>query len=325
MRPFSSALVLAFIMTGSVSHAIPKIAYQTANEKTGIGLPPAKGISILSEIDDYRVGDEWGKRQVTSDNLKSETPAFQRAARATARVGGATGFVLGRFNGEIVVATNYHVMKSANGCRGSRVRFPLLGVEGNCERFIGSWTDIDLALFVLRAKSEGDAAKILEVAANFSFQNDVNREQKLLTVGFGVADNEDRNLMANQDSDCYVFSQTGEYRFMADPDKYNPGSYQAWSFAVGCDVSHGDSGSAMVDRETSQVLGIIWTGNIPKSSFVQNSKNLQDLFQRNDGMIWEELNYAVPAKKIGEHLRSQVDRGSLSSKDLAVLKALLGL
>lgn len=297
---------------------------QAAREKTGIGRPAAGGTHTQTDIDDYRVGDEWGKRHVTRDSMKSETASFQRAALATARVGGATGFVLGRFAGELVVATNYHVMNASYRCRNSRVRFPLLGIEGTCERILGTWSDIDLTLFVLRTSSEADTLKLLEVAANFNFQNDVVREQKLLTIGFGTAANENRNLMANQDSDCYVFSDTGEYRFMTDPDRYNPGSYRAWSFALGCDVSHGDSGSAIVDRDTSEVVGIIWTGNIPKSSFVQNSQNLQDIFQRKDGMIWQELNYAVPAKKIGEHIQGVIAKGSLNARDLAVLKAVLG-
>jgi hypothetical protein len=281
--------------------------------KTGIG-------GIAAGTDDYRIGDEWGKRPVTLESLQSARPAFRRAALATARVGGATGFYLGTFHGAHVMATNHHVFSYERACLGGRIRFPLLGVEGICEKFLGTWSDVDLALFTIRV-SDADAAKLESVAANFLFGEDVRAGQNLLTIGFGVAGNSSRQAMANEDSDCYVFSDAGDYHFMADPDRWNPGSYRAWSFALGCDVSHGDSGSAIVDRESGSVVGIIWTGNIPKSPAAQSSQGLNEMFRNRSEGIWTELSYAVPAKKIGEYLRSIA--GSLPQEKRDILEALL--
>jgi hypothetical protein len=115
--------------------------------------------------------------------------------------------------------------------------------------------------------------------------------------------------MANQDSDCYVFSQDSEYRLMGDPDEFNPGPYRAWSFATSCDVSHGDSGSAMVDRETGKVVGIIWTGRIPKKREIQSSSYLSRLFQDHGEEIWSELSYSVPAEKMGVFLTALLQTG----------------
>lgn len=280
--------------------------------KTGIGGDAAAG------TDDYRIGDEWGKRPVTAESLKGARPAFRRAALATARVGGATGFYLGKFRGQHVMATNYHVYSSERAC--GDVRFPLLGVEGECENFLGTWSDVDLALFTIRV-SDADAAKLEAVAANFRFAEDVRPGQALLTVGFGVAGNAMRTTMANEDSDCYVFSDSGDYRFMADPDRWNPGPYRAWSFALGCDVSHGDSGSAIVDRNSGDVVGIIWTGKIPKNAAAQSSRGLDEMFRSRAEGMWTELSYAVPAKKIGEHLRSIL--GGLPAGKREIVEALL--
>jgi hypothetical protein len=97
---------------------------------------------------------------------------------------------------------------------------------------------------------------------------------------------------------------------MADPDELNPGSYQAWSFANGCDVSHGDSGSAMVDRDSGDVVGIIWTGRIPKTPDIQDSKVLDDLLRTQSPRIWKELSYAVPAAKIREVLQRILNEDS---------------
>ncbi|MCO5142675.1 MAG: serine protease [Oligoflexia bacterium] len=279
--------------------------YQTeafsSQDKTGIGNP------VLSGISDYQLGDEWGKLPVSRASLDQESPSFRRAALATARVGGATGFYLGKFAGYHVMATNHHVMTSSRGCNGSRMSFPLLGVTVRCNQLLGSWPNIDLALFTVTVASEQDEKKLKEVAANFQFHEDIKKGELLTTIGFGIAGNSSRNTMANRDSDCYVFSNNGEYRLMADPDRFNPGSYRAWSFALGCDVSHGDSGSAIVTRAEGKVVGIIWTGRIPKSDFVKSSQNLKNIFSSGDERIWEELSYAVPAKKMAEFLEGILD------------------
>ncbi len=289
------SLALALLLPFSQAHALlPKLEPSTY-EKSGIGL------AAFSGTDSYRLGDEWGKKAVTQADLANATPAFRRAALATANLGGGTSFYLGKFNGAHVMATNHHVMPS-DSCRSRTARFRLLGVNAACESFLGTWPEIDLTLFTVRLNAS-DEVKLAPVAGNFRLHNDVSAGQKLLTIGFGTAGNPTGALMANQDSDCYVFSETGEYRQMADPDQFNPGSYRAWSFALGCDCSHGDSGSAIVDRESGQVVGIIWTGRIPKAREMQSSANLSKLFEEKQEAVWNQLTYAVPAKKIGELLQ----------------------
>lgn len=284
------------------------------SQKAGIGSLVASG------TEDYRLGDEWGKRPVTADSLKEARPAFKRAALATAKTGGATGFYLGKFAGSHVMATNHHVFPSS--CVGRAIRFPLLGLSVTCEKFLGSWPEIDLALFTIKVAGASDAEKLEAVGANFQFREELEAGRKLLTIGFGVAGNFGGQLMANEDSDCYVFSKQGDYRLMADPDRWNPGTYRAWSFAMGCDASHGDSGSAIVDRESGKVVGIIWTGRIPKSRDVQSSQKLKEIFTTGNEMIWEELSYAVPATKIKAVL-DRVLEGSLPEEHRRILAAVI--
>lgn len=299
------------------------LVFFTASAHANLPGPQTKtGIGLMAQTfgtDDYRLGDEWGKRQVRPEDLAQASPAFQRAAQATAKVGGATGFYLGKFNGQHVMATNHHVYESARSC--GTVRFPLLNVTANCDQFIGSFPEIDLALFTVRV-SATDEAKLLGVAGNFRFHEDIKMGEKVLTVGFGVAGNPGGALMANQDSDCIVFSKDAEYRLMADPDQWNPGSYRAWSFALGCDVSHGDSGSAIVDRDSGNVIGIIWTGRIPKSDNARKSSFLKSIYQSRDNAIWDELSYAVPAKKMGEFLGRLVESG-IPENHKQILRAML--
>lgn len=274
------------------------------------------------EDDQYRMGDEWGKKPVTQEMLQKETAAFKRAAYATAKVGGATGFYLGKFGSRYLMATNHHVFETAGSCSRYSIEFPLQDYFVPCKTIFGSWPEIDLAIFEVQLTREQEAA-LAPYGKNFAFNKDVTAGENLMTFGFGFADNWRREMVVNQDSDCKVFSGKGEYRLLGDPDDVNPADYKAWSFSNGCDVSHGDSGSAMVDRTTGEVMGIIWTGRIPKSAAVQSSAYLDKMFQSKSEEIWTQLSYAVPAAKMKTVLSQKLKSGELQGDAASAVKDLL--
>src|SRR5262245_45287287 len=114
--------------------------------------------AALSVSDTYRIGDEWGKKPVTAEVLRAATPAFRRAAQATARVGGGTGFYLGKCFGFHVVATNHHVCPAAFQCLNQNARFVHLGNRGfKITKYFGTWSDVDLTLLGVEVTSEEDA------------------------------------------------------------------------------------------------------------------------------------------------------------------------
>lgn len=272
----------------------------------------------------YQIGDEWGKKAISPEAFEKESAVFKRMAKATGRFGGGTAFYIGKFNGAHVMATNHHV-QPYDSCAASGVIFPLLNNKMfRCDKVLGTWTDIDLAFFTIKVPAESEEL-MAAVAKNFNFHADIYPDQKLLTIGFGVGNNPMRQEVANQDNDCRVFSEKNEFRFMADPDRMNPAEYKAWSFANGCDVSHGDSGSAMMDRETGEIVGIIWTGGIPKEKETQNSNHLLDIQKTHSEEIWKQLSYSVPAIKMGEYLNKLLENSenSLDEFTQATLRALL--
>jgi hypothetical protein len=265
-------------------------------------IPPTWDIGLLPN-DDYQIGEEWGKKVVLAEDLE-EGSVLHRAAFATAKLGGGTAFLLGRFNGAMVVATNNHVCPEDDtrpSCTEREVNFTMLDKRFAVNKVLGSWTDIDTALLTIEVESEEDMELLEKYGQNFAIHDSLRLGQELLTVGFGIAENPGRQMVANQDSDCKVFSD--EVRFIADPDRFNPGPHKVWSFANGCDISHGDSGSAMVDRNTGKVVGIIWTGNIPKDPKVRETGFLQSIFYDQSEDVWQELSYAVPASEIGKKLK----------------------
>jgi hypothetical protein len=289
----------------------------------GGGVLAASSIAPFDNIVDYQMGSEFGKKPVNDAALGAATDPYRRAARATAMVGGATGFYLGKFAGTHVMATNHHVYTSMS-CAGRSVVFPLLGnIRLTCNRMFGTWTDIDLALFAIDVPQPDDEAKLAAIAANFTFHDDIVKGTPLITIGFGIAGNPQRVMMGNADADCRVMSKTGDYHFMGDPDSKNPADYKAWSFSHACDVSHGDSGSAMVDRNTGKPVGILWTGKIPKDATVQSSDYLDQVFATDGDDVWTEMNFAVPATKMRAFLETVIANASTPADTKTVLSALI--
>jgi Trypsin-like peptidase domain len=272
----------------------------------------------------YQIGEEWGKKPVTEEDLASNT-YFRRMALATAKIrGGGTGFFIGKYNGHYIMATNHHVCPSSYECdNDGAVEFTLLGYTTRVEEFYGTWPEIDLSLFSIEVTDEQMAAKLREVTSPFSFEEDIKHTQELVTIGYGSGNNPRQRLVANRDSDCIVFSANGEYRLMADPDDLNPGPYKAWSFANGCDVSHGDSGSAMMDRNTGHVVGIIWTGRIPKDPKVRSADYLQNLLRNPNEDVWNQLSYSVPAVRMKTFLQALLAADGIQRKHYNTVSAVV--
>ena len=90
-------------------------------------------------------------------------------------------------------------------------------------------------------------------------------KQPLAVMGYGVNRNEYGILMVEAGGDCRVFSRNSDIRKIKDPDTINPFPYLVYSFLIGCDISHGDSGSPIFDVNTGKVLGLLWTGRVPKA------------------------------------------------------------
>ena len=276
-----------------------------ATETRSLRQLPSEALSGLAGVLDYQIGPNWGKTVVTKDSLSKQSRAFQRAAKSTARVrlgmGGATAFVIGEKDGETIMATNHHVIEDQDTCQGARISFEMLDITGlRCKSVINTNTDLDLTIFTLSGVTAEQQAELRKVAKSFD-PGETEKGMELLTIGYGVAGNDSqRNLMSGQDEECKTFSPDGEVRFMADPDQFNPGPYKTWMFATGCDVSHGDSGSAIVERATGKVVGILSTGKIPKNKIVRDQSFLDRIFGDSSEEVWEELTYAVPASKIIE-------------------------
>ena len=259
-------------------------------------------------IFDYQIGPTWDKAEVTLNLLSDQNPVLLKTAQATAKLtvmfSTGTGFVVGEKNGQVMLATNHHVIEDQKFCDETKVAFEILDIKRvRCDKVIVTNTDLDLTIFTIKGLTADATSKLLATALPLS-KGGPQKGQNLLTLGYGFAGNDSGKLMVDQGDDCKIYSKDDEMRYMADPDVVNPGPYKTWLFAAGCDVSHGDSGSAVVDRNTGEVIGILSTGKIPKVAKVRSAEFLQKIFSGSTEDVWTELTYVVPFSKILENVET---------------------
>ena len=269
-----------------------------------------------------QVGSVWDRVEASDVN-----PNFRFLVQGMAAYRGGTAFYLGYWNGHYLMATNAHVqpeMKCASPeAWDSAARFESLEHEFACEKVFGTWKEIELSIFSISVPKEYEAF-FKPLGASFAFHTPLQMNEKLFTLGFGSACNPNSALTMTTGPQCQLFSKPNDFKFMKDPDEAQTSVYATWAMAIGCNVSHGDSGSPVLDRETGKVVGILYTGKFPKPETAQDDAFLETLLKSKGEGTWTMLNYAVPSLKIGEFLEKWVKTPALDSDTQITLQALLG-
>ena len=265
---------------------------------------------------------------------------FRKLGRSTAHSstpeGNGTSFYVGknRYKGKTyyIMATNKHLI-----CRSrcdsfkfidarkkgtlSILGFPLYEYYFKPSTYyIGFWGDIDFALYAFKLndhlnlddhfskeKRKSIDTNLSNSRLEFDFTSDIYPGQELVTAGYGNRLNPRNaypfktslNLMFNFDEDCKVFSPRNEF------DKV---SARTFSFAHGCEISDGDSGSPVMDRKTGKIVGIIWgfvEGGVNDSN--KNSEYIHTHYM-NKKEAFRNLRLAAPAPKIKTYLEDWVTK-----------------
>jgi hypothetical protein len=294
--------------------------------------PPTEA-EVLAQL---QIGPIWDKVEMDAVSLQQISEPLRRVALSTANFKHGTAFFVGIIDGNYVMATNAHVVandikdllpgaigkltadpsgvcSTPHGYEMSleQVRFGLQKKSFECQQLIGVWPSIELALFTIKVDA-ADSAFFDGLGVRFDFSGPPAPGMALATFGYGEFMNPDIALMKVAGPFCKTFSPKGEFRFMSDPDEHSSGPYQVWSFAIGCNIAWGDSGSAIVDASTGHAIGLLWTGHYPKSKSVEDPKYLDYIMADQTPEIWSQLSYGSPALKIREVLRTEVKSGKLN-------------
>jgi hypothetical protein len=244
-----------------------------------------------------------------------------------------SGFYLGQYEGEHLIGTSAHIFKKIPSCSilPVVVTFSLANEKYYCAKVVGAWREIDFAIITLKKKSkrgEDETDKFLESInpLQFAFDTQIRKGEALFTGGHGKHNNPNSKLTINSDSDCMIYSQTGEEKKLSDPRQRS--SLSVPSFAIGCDISSGDSGGPAIARNTGLVHGVIWSTKTPKPVRFRSRTFLTDLWQTNNAEIWEHMAYAVSARSIKERLirwTQEIKRSRPMRKRRQIVLSLLDL
>ncbi len=260
---------------------------------------------------DYILGEQWNRIKINKNHIKKS----KYLRRITSGIGyflEGTSFYLGIHQGKHILATNYHICPNQEECLNKKVYFPSQRKKAIVKEFIGSWPEIELSLLIIDPKGF-DLKKLKRSAYPLSFQT-IKKGLPLFTLGYGKAFNKKQRLAFDSSRWCKVFSKTNQFILFQDPDEFNPAPYRTWSYATGCEVSHGDSGSPVFVRRTTKLIGIIWTMRAPKSKFFKKEDNIKAVFRsENHPEIWKQLSYVVPTIKMRDFLKRAIISGEINT------------
>ena len=251
----------------------------------------------------YQIGSSWSRKHIHSASEKVrylQSSVGEVGARATL-------FYIGQRNNKHWAVTNNHVCpgNKKNKCLNQWIVFfyhknaqgePL---KGNIVDVPLSRPDLDFSLVEIKFKNLA-SFESLPFALSFSHSPPYHH-QELISLGYGGWLNEYGSLTIEENSeDCKVFSYDDDIKLSSDPDSTAPLNHKVYSFIHGCDASHGDSGSPLLDEQSHEVIGLLWSGKYPKPKGISQD----DFYLLPYEQLWNGLNYAVPAFMISDKIES---------------------
>ena len=190
-----------------------------------------------------------------------------------------TVFYLKQTDREYIFVTNGHVFNDVNKCPVNRI----LMVDSRFEKRLIKCSKIKS---IKRNKNSGDHIVFsVEKSERNSFLSQMNDLEvissdplpgtKLLFVGFGGSRARSRafDIGVSKDSDCVYLSKV-ENKKILDTDNV---------FSTGCDSVSGDSGSAIINQNTGELVGVLFS----------HSKQGRNLKPRSSSIIKTYTDYAI--------------------------------
>ncbi len=218
-----------------------------------------------------------------------------------------TGFYIGKHNDNHIFVTNAHVM-GRKDCHKSKVTFltdSLTERRVDCEKILFSKfknDKLDITVFTIKARNLSSMAGVgLDVNWNFK----PVPAMKLAQAGFGIkrlrrgrtGKNQitEYKMNLNFDSDCVVVSEKDKL--------YNLSNMKtSFTFFTGCDVVGGDSGSAVIDRESGEVVGLAWGSGDTKGS-LSSEALWGELIGTKDPKLLSYSSFAISMKSVKKYFK----------------------
>lgn len=232
--------------------------------KKMIFLQGKEKFQIQLKVREYQIGQEWNREIMTKDLLSDSQLSKAFFSYGTAVLEKEkkiypNGVVyLGEFLGKHLIAVPYHQLTQAKAggtkysCSNFSYIFP--GVKENpisAGETLVELPEVDQAIceIILHGKEH----KLQ--GAQWKWETNLQVFAPLLVMGRGSYDPQYR-LSFDRSQECKVLGNPKNPQWFQN--KGYPGS---WRLAMGCDVSHGDSGSAVYFRDSGNLAGFVTTTN----------------------------------------------------------------
>lgn len=235
----------------------------------------------------FWIGQDWSRQFVTQDFFNQQPRSIQKLILHTAKIDTHKGHGTGIYLGRGLMLTNSHVVRGRE-CRNLNIQFWNHSESVACRRILWSDRDVDAAIIEIDDQSLYD----LEGYRLNNRRNLPRFTDQVATAGFGTTLNPSLGMTIDNSSECTVVSNN-EMRFMPPPGTSADLAYNVWAIPLTCDTSPGDSGAAVIDRDSGELIGLIFGGRQRKNHQINiGSLNYQD------ALIWDQLSYAIPIREI---------------------------
>ena len=235
----------------------------------------------------YQGGDAFTRDRVSVDEIKRMSHFTQSTIFRTAKIlnhetrSVGTGFYLYQTAEEYVFLTNYHVLGSSRECRDTKLLMLTSSYQKarlRCHKIVrvGDY-DVGSDYTVFTVSKSNSSSFLDELKEIRTFSNDARVGDELSIVGFGGAKLRSSrfDIGVSNDSDCVLLWRDAQIVFNR---KYDMNSI----FFTGCDIRSGDSGSAVFNRRTGSLVGLLFAASYAdgKLSSREIKKNLGSPYQK---------------------------------------------
>lgn len=245
-----------------------------------------------ASLEQYQVGDQWSR--IPYEALTANE-SLNKVIKATGRIDtptqSGTAFYVGKYLDRHIMMTNYHVLSDQTECTKGKVYFQYFKRKFSCYRILAKIKDIEATFFAIRVSKKQEVL-FQNLAMKFDFKNNYSVGEKLLVAGYGENLNKKRTLTYENSDTCVVATSTSAPIFQTVHN--TDGTFNAWTFVHACEISHGDSGSAIISERTGKVIGINWATSSEKPIALLNKNTLWDWIRRQVPELWSSLSWGVP-------------------------------
>ncbi|MFG1494554.1 serine protease [Halobacteriovorax sp. ZH4_bin.1] len=223
----------------------------------------------------YIGGDEWNRQKLTQEVFLSQKATIQELILRTVKVVNerqkkvGTAFLYKQDETSYTFLTNYHVISGQRECHDSKILIineEFKKFRGKCERTLDSGSIKSGSDYTYFTVKKTNRISFLESISDIKLNYPTPKAgDRLVSVGFGAGKANLRRYDASiiQDKDCVYL--TGNIDLIFNKDKVRD------VFFTACDAQSGDSGSAIMNSDTGDIIGLFFgvadqTKNNPLSS-----------------------------------------------------------